>query len=140
MGLMGQIEAITTGSQRAIEVADQLRRGIEAQGTPPGVERLAPRPRGAYDRLMDALNRLPRPIMVLGSLALLGAALVAPGWFEARMDALARMPEGLWWVIGAVVSLHWGARFQAYAQNFERDVVERAAQAVEKSKGPVSEP
>lgn len=122
MALMDRITTLAVGG-RTLDIVDQVVRhgGAEA---PPAVGRLPPRPRAAYDRLVDALNRLPRPVMVLGMLALLGAALVAPGWFSERMDALAEMPEGLWWIIGAVVSLHFGARYQDHAQAFEREIVE----------------
>ena len=90
---------------------------------------LAPRSRAAHDRLIDALNRLPRPVAVLGSLTLITAGLVAPEWFAARMETLALMPEGLWWLIGAVLSLHFGARIQSKAQAFEREIVEAVATA-----------
>ena len=60
--------------------------------------------------------------MVMGSLALLASALVAPDWFAARMDALSDMPEALWWIIGAVLSLHFGARYQDRSQEFRREM------------------
>jgi hypothetical protein len=111
-------------SGRALDMAERLARQAREAGAPPSVGRLAPRPRAAYDRLLDALNRLPRPLMAVGTLALIGAAVVAPAWFADRMEALSRMPEGLWWIVGAVVSLHFGSRYQAYAQAHERDLVE----------------
>jgi hypothetical protein len=114
----------SSNGARAIDLADAVRRQLEADGLPPAVGTLPPRSRTAYDRLVDALNRLPRPAMVLGSLSLLGTALVAPDWFMGRMDALAEMPEGLWWLIGGVVSLWFGGRFQARAQDFDREIVE----------------
>jgi hypothetical protein len=112
-------------AERALEIADELR--ARAHVAPPlGVTGLGARPRAAYDRLLDAVNRLPRPLMVLGSLALLASALVAPDWFAARMEALADMPEALWWIIGAVLSLHWGARTQHHAQAFRRETAAHA--------------
>ncbi len=71
-----------------------------AEGGPEAGLRLAPRERAAYDRVIDGLNRLPRPVMAVGTLALIGAALVAPDWFAGRMEALAAMPEALWWIMG----------------------------------------
>ena len=112
---------------RTLAMAEELRRRAEAAGAPPAVGALPPRARTAYDRLIDALNRLPRPVTVIGTLALLGAAAVAPDWFAARMEALARMPEGLWWLVGAVLSLHFGARFQAHAQEHERSLLATVA-------------
>lgn len=118
---------------RALDIAAELHRRAMDSGAPPVVVALPPRPRRAYDRLVDALNRLPRPIMVLGSLALMGAAVVAPDWFTARMDALAQMPEGMWWLVGAVLSLHFGARAQSRAQDHERAIVEAAVATAPKA-------
>lgn len=123
MALMDRITALVLGG-RALDIAEQVARRAGQGEAPPAVGRLPPRPRAAYDRLVDALNRLPRPVMVLGTLALIGTALAAPTWFADRMNALAEMPEGLWWIIGAVVSLHFGARYQDHAQAFEREIVE----------------
>jgi hypothetical protein len=114
-------------ASRALALAEEMHRRAGAAGAPPVVEALPPRPRTAYDRTIDALNRLPRPVTVIGTLALLAAAAVAPDWFAARMEALARMPEGLWWLIGAVLSLHFGARIQAHAQAHERELVAAVA-------------
>jgi hypothetical protein len=107
---------------QALDLAEDLRSRAES-APPPVILGLSPRRRAAYDRLVDAVNRLPRPVMVLGSLALVGSALVAPDWFTARMDALSDMPEPLWWIIGAVLSLHFGARYQDHAQAFQREMV-----------------
>jgi hypothetical protein len=113
-------------SARAIDLADALR--VQAQSVPPPIILgLSPRRRATYDRLLDAVNRLPRPVMVMGSLALVASALVAPDWFAARMDALADMPEALWWIIGAVLSLHYGARYQDHAQAFQRELATPSA-------------
>ena len=114
---------------QVLDLAERLRDQSEDAGLPPGIGRLDSRPRAAFDRLVDALNRLPRPAAALGMLGLLGAALVAPDWFSDRMEALARMPEGLWWLIGAVLSLHFGARVQAHAQDFRREILATAAPA-----------
>ncbi len=34
------------------------------------------------------------------------------------------MPEALWWIMGGVISLYFGARFQAHDQAFQREVLE----------------
>ncbi|MBK1635036.1 holin family protein [Rhodovulum adriaticum] len=76
--------------------------------------------RSLFDRVIDGLNRLPRPAMAFGTLGLLGAAMVNPVWFASRMQGLALVPEPLWWLLGAIVSFYFGARHQAKGQEFQR--------------------
>lgn len=78
--------------------------------------------RGWFDRLMDALNRIPRPAMALGTLALFVSAMVDPIWFAARMAGIALVPEPLWWLLAAIVSFYFGARYQAKGQEFHREL------------------
>lgn len=122
---MGVIQSLTRAlwapdSEKLAGVARKLRAAAERDGVI-----LLPtlaRQRATYDRLIDALNRLPRPAMAIGTLALLVAAMVAPDWFANRMEGLSQMPEALWWVIGAVISLFFGARFQTVDQAFQREL------------------
>lgn len=65
---------------------------------------------GRYDRLIDGLNRLPRPVLVSGTVALLFLTLLQPEAFDRGMASLDRMPEELWWLIGAILAGHFGAR------------------------------
>ncbi len=85
--------------------------------------------RSGFDRFMDGVNRLPRPMLALGTLGLFGAAMVAPVWFAARMQGLALVPEPLWWLMGAIVSFYFGARFQAKGQEFQRSLAETMARS-----------
>ncbi|MFZ5961490.1 holin family protein [Thalassococcus sp. BH17M4-6] len=78
--------------------------------------------RGLFDRFMDALNRVPRPAMALGTLGLFVAAMVDPVWFAARMSGIALVPEPLWWLLGAIVSFYFGARHQSKGQDFQREL------------------
>lgn len=78
---------------------------------------------GSFDRFMDGVNRLPRPMMALGTLGLFVAAMVNPLWFSERMQGIALVPEPLWWLLGVVVSFYFGARHQVKAQNFQREIV-----------------
>ena len=75
--------------------------------------------RGLYDRVIDGLNRLPRPAMALGVLFLIGSAMVDPVWFATRMQGLALVPDPLWWLLGAIVSFYFGARYQVKGQAFQ---------------------
>jgi len=67
-------------------------------------------PLGRFDRLVSALNRLPRPALALGTLGLFVFAMVDPVAFAHRMTGLSAIPEPLWWLLGAVVSFYFGAR------------------------------
>lgn len=137
MGLIEQLVSLVFGSGRNVlrETAEVFRPNAEAQAQRDhgrqgaalqqfGHEFYA-RDRGWFDRLMDALNRLPRPAMALGTLGLFVAAMVDPVWFGARMAGLALVPEPLWWLLGAIVSFYFGARHQAKGQEFQRDLASR---------------
>lgn len=87
--------------------------------------------RGPFDRAIDALNRLPRPILAFGTIGLLVTAMLDPVWFASRMQGIALVPEPLWWLMGAIVSFYFGARHQAKGQEFRRSVADTAARAVE---------
>ena len=83
---------------------------------------------GWFDRLVDAANRLPRPLMALGTLGLMVSAMVDPVWFASRMQGIALVPEPLWWLLGAIVSFYLGARHQAKGQEFQVRVAQTMAQ------------
>jgi hypothetical protein len=85
--------------------------------------------RGQFDRIIDGLNRIPRPAMALGTIGLFVAAMVDPLWFGERMAGLALVPEPLWWLLGAIVSFYFGARYQAKGQEFQRAVASTIARA-----------
>lgn len=82
-----------------------------------------------FDRVIDGLNRLPRPAMALGVLGLMVAAMVDPIWFASRMQGIALVPEPMWWLLGAVVSFYFGARHQAKGQEFQRSIAATMANA-----------
>lgn len=84
---------------------------------------------GGFDRFVNGLNRLPRPLLALGTLGLFVFAMAAPQAFAARMAGLALVPEPLWWLLGAVVSFYFGARELHYrrAGGAPRVVVRPAA-------------
>jgi hypothetical protein len=75
-----------------------------------------------FDRFVDGLNRLPRPLLAFGTLGLFAAAMVDPIWFASRMQGLALVPEPLWWLVGAIISFYFGARYQAHGQAFHRSI------------------
>lgn len=65
---------------------------------------------GGFDRAVNALNRLPRPLLALGTLGPFVYAMADPAGFALRMRGLSDVPEPLWWLLGAVVSFYFGAR------------------------------
>ena len=84
--------------------------------------------KGLFDRVMDGVNRLPRPALAMGTLGLFVAAMVDPVWFAARMQGIALVPEPLWWLMGAIVSFYFGARAQLKGQEFRRSLAGTMAQ------------
>ncbi|WP_294608583.1 holin family protein [uncultured Roseovarius sp.] len=85
--------------------------------------------RGPFDRFIDGLNRIPRPAMALGTLGLFVTAMVDPVWFGERMAGLSLVPEPLWWLLGAIVSFYFGARYQTKGQEFQRSITATLARA-----------
>lgn len=65
---------------------------------------------GWFDAFVNGLNRLPRPMLALGTLGLFVYAMADPAGFGVRMRGLAEVPEPLWWLLGAVVAFYFGAR------------------------------
>lgn len=63
-----------------------------------------------FDRLVNGLNRLPRPLLAFGTIGLFVYAMVDPADFALRMVGLNAVPEPLWWLLGAVVAFYFGAR------------------------------
>ncbi len=75
--------------------------------------------KGWFDRFIDGLNRLPRPMLALSTIALFAYAMKDPAGFSERMQGLAYVPEPLWWLLGAVVSFYFGARELSYFRGYQ---------------------
>jgi hypothetical protein len=134
MGLIERVLSVLFGGGRnaLAETAEVFRvnadnadaRAADLQGA--ALEQLAAEfsheRKGWYDRLIDGLNRIPRPAMALGTLALFVTAMVDPVWFSERMQGISLVPEPLWWLLGAIVSFYFGARHQAKGQEFQRSI------------------
>lgn len=67
-----------------------------------------------FDRMVNGLNRLPRPCLAFGTLGLFTYAMVDPAAFAQRMVGLNAVPEPLWWLLGAIVAFYFGARETHY--------------------------
>ncbi len=111
----GVAEVFTPNATRQMELSAQAQEAalgqLEAEFT------LAPQ--GWFDRMMNGLNRLPRPMLAFGTLGLFAYAMVDPASFGERMVGLNLVPEPLWWLLGAVVSFYFGAREAYYFRNRE---------------------
>jgi hypothetical protein len=70
-----------------------------------------------FDRMVNGLNRLPRPCLAFGTLGLFSYAMVDPEAFAQRMVGLNAVPEPLWWLLGAIVAFYFGARETHYFRN-----------------------
>ncbi|MFU1476628.1 holin family protein [Roseovarius sp. C7] len=141
MGLISELITLIFGKGRNViaETAEVFRENAEAGSIRDATLRAAAleqfsaefsRPnRSRFDRVMDGLNRLPRPAMALGTLGLFVAAMVDPIWFAARMQGIALVPEPLWWLLGVIVSFYFGARHQQKSQEFQRGLSASMARA-----------
>ncbi|MFM7336563.1 MAG: holin family protein [Tabrizicola sp.] len=70
-----------------------------------------------FDRLVNGLNRLPRPFLAFGTIGLFVYAMIDPEAFAFRMVGLNAVPEPLWWLLGAIVAFYFGARETHYFRN-----------------------
>jgi hypothetical protein len=102
----GLSEVFVANATRAMELDAELHRATLATAA----AEFQHAGTGWFDRLINGLNRLPRPLLALGTLGLFVHAMVDPVSFAARMAGLAAVPEPLWWLLGAVVSFYFGAR------------------------------
>lgn len=154
MGLIERVFSLVFGGGNVIrDTAEVFRENAEARAgreaafaqaalAQYAAEFALPR-RGLFDRVIDGLNRLPRPAMALGTLALFVSAMSDPVWFAERMRGLALVPEPLWWLLGAIVTFYFGARHQAKGHEFQRTLAAAAltapvtARAIEASAGEV---
>ena len=104
---VGGVAEVFVGN-RAERDADAARQALSALGEF-GAE-FARAPAGRWDGFVNGLNRLPRPMLALGTLGLFAYAMAAPAGFSTRMQGLQLVPEPLWWLLGAIVSFYFGAR------------------------------
>jgi len=143
MGLMQKLVGLLFGSGRnvIVETAGAFRENAElgavrsadqwGQGMAQFSAEFAPRAKGRFDRFMDGVNRIPRPMMVMAIFGLFAMAMIDPIWFAARMQGLQLVPEPLWWLMGAVVSFYFGARHQFKGQEFRHSMAAIATRVPE---------
>ncbi|MES2846303.1 MAG: holin family protein [Pseudomonadota bacterium] len=109
----GLAEVFTPSATRRMELSAQAQMAALRQlGEEYGHPSL-----GWFDRTVNGLNRLPRPMLAFGTIGLFVYAMVDPQAFAARMVGLNAVPEPLWWLLGAVVAFYFGARETYYFRN-----------------------
>jgi Holin of 3TMs, for gene-transfer release len=103
-------EVFRPNATRRMELSAQAQRAaLDAQGDEFQYAR-----NGLFDRVVNGINRLPRPMLALGTLGLFVFAMTDPVAFSDRMVGLTAVPEPLWWLLGAIVSFYFGAREMFY--------------------------
>ncbi|WP_134679251.1 holin family protein [Paracoccus ravus] len=106
----GMAEVFRENATRRMELDEEAHaRALSQMGA-----EFALAPQGWFDGLMNGMNRLPRPLLTLGTLALFVYAMVEPVGFGLRMQNLNLVPEPLWWLLGAIISFYFGAREAHY--------------------------
>jgi hypothetical protein len=126
-GLAGGVKDVAEVFRPNAEAADARGADVQSAALAQLAAEFTMPKKGLFDRVIDGLNRIPRPAMALGVLALFVAAMVDPIWFAERMNGLALVPEPLWWLLGAIVSFYFGARHQVKAQDFQRSLATTVA-------------
>lgn len=63
-----------------------------------------------WDSFVDGLNRLPRPLMAFGVMAIFIWASIDPVAFTAAAQAWALIPENMWLILSAIVVFFFGDR------------------------------
>ncbi len=116
---VAEVSEVFTVNKTKAEMAAQAR--YQAALSQAGAE-FQRAPLGWFDRLVNGLNRLPRPIMALSTVGLFAYAMSDPEGFSVRMQGLAYVPEPLWWLLGAVVSFYFGARELNYFRGYRANV------------------
>lgn len=101
---------------------------------------MPPRARGGYDRAVDALNRLPRPILAFGTLVMLVWGMLWPDDFANRMQAIEAVPEPMWWLMGAVITFYFGARETHYLRARAQPPARAAGPAPQPAAQPAPQP
>lgn len=110
---------VGNAAEREQAEAERMKRALEQFGA-----EFAQAPSGPYDRFVNSLNRLPRPLLALGTLSLFIYAMADPHGFSLRMTGLNLVPEPLWWLLGAVVSFYFGARELHHFRNHRPPVLD----------------
>jgi len=75
--------------------------------------------RGWFDRVMDGVNRLPRPMMVIGVFGILFWTSIDPIAAAKVFTSWAIIPAEFWYVVLAIVTFYFGGRHQSKANEMQ---------------------
>lgn len=106
----GVAEVFRENTTRRMELDEEAYARAMAQLT----GEFAAQPRGWFDGVMNGMNRMPRPLLTMGTISLFVYAMIEPTGFGLRMQNLNLVPEPLWWLLGAIISFYFGAREAHY--------------------------
>ncbi len=132
MGMIGQLLAVLFGGGRNViaDTAAAFRPNAEAQAAraygldSATLNQLAAEfawrgQRGWFDRMMDGINRLPRPMLVLGVFSMLIWTARDPVGSAEVFTSWAIIPTEFWYVVLAIVTFYFGGRYQAKVQEMQ---------------------
>jgi len=85
--------------------------------------------RNWFDRAIDGLNRLPRPLITLMICAMFIWAAVEPVRFAVSMRALDTVPRSMWEIVAMVLAFWFGSRLLARDIASQGATVKGAAEA-----------
>ncbi|WP_457650951.1 3TM-type holin [Profundibacter sp.] len=83
--------------------------------------------RGRFDRLMDGVNRLPRPMLVLGVFGILVWTSIDPIAAAQVFTSWAIIPTEFWYVVLAIVTFYFGGRYQTKVHQMQARLANVAA-------------
>lgn len=83
--------------------------------------------RGWFDRFMDGLNRLPRPMLVLGVFGILVWTSIDPIASAQVFTSWAIIPAEFWYVVLAIVTFYFGGRHQIKGHEVQERLANLAA-------------
>jgi hypothetical protein len=101
-------------------------------------EQVAPEKKNWFNILVDAYNRIQRPAMTTGVIALFIWAAIDPLAFTITMKALSAVPEMLWYILASVVAFWFSGRILEKApmkiDNSEIKTANKIAEEVKKDR------
>ena len=81
-----------------------------------------------FDRFVNNLNRLPRPVLVIITIAYFLTSFISPEKFKAINEGLATVPESMWYVLLTIIGFYFGARHleKRLVSNVKKELIQIA--------------